>query len=1025
MRNFLVCLFLLSVSIAYAQSTNEYALAAGKSYWKNRKPFQGYWQQDVHYTLKVAIDDTEESVAGSEHLIYFNNSPDTLIRVYFHLYQNAFTPNSYVHNLRKSGKLQTTFGEHEAKGVGTEIVSLQVNGISADFTVDNTLLYIDLSQPILPGGSAEFDLDFKTFWDKQDGGNMRRRMKTFAHDGVTHFDGVHWYPRICVYDRKFGWTTDQHLGKEFYGNFGLYEVELTFPNQYIVEATGELQNTNEAMPPSLREAIDIKNYKTQRTELTQPIPADGTAKTWKYRAVNVHDFAFTADPTYRMGEVDYNGVRCIALVQEKNAHLWQPTAEYLKTVVEIYSQEIGPYGYPKIIVADARDGMEYPMLTLNSGNWPGHRYVIAHEVGHNWFFGMIGNNETYQASLDEGFTQFLTALSLKKLSRQDFYGNLVDKGVVYGSYMSHAANENTATLNVHSDHYNSADRHGGGYSQVYFKTATMLYNLQYVLGDALFSQVMKDYFARWQYAHPYWEDFKASAMQTSKTDLNWFFDEWIESNHTIDYKVAKVKKSKNAGHTITLKRKTTMQMPLDVNVEFADGSIEKHYIPNTYFTKKTDAIIQPKWTGWDQLNTTYKFNTTSTASIKNVQIDPSGRMADVYRLDNSSKTPIDFRFSRYKALSEDYDTYNLRWHPNVWYNRRDGIQAGIDLFGGYFGGKHLINTSVWYNTGILSSFPNLSYSSFSYKAKYQTRIARLTDLSLESRYMDGLRYQQVGVSKEVGVNTFEIYAKSLYRNSVSDVINMFYPSDWASKAWNNTLNMKWQRPLRFENGNGSIAVSTRGAFILSDYNYAKVDAELLRNFNVKKLNIRTRLFAQYGSGDFAPESKLMLAGASAEYYADEPLLRSVSLKPFMYTGYQNHFDNVHLGGGLNLRGMSGYAAANDKEGTIYHTYAGNSGAAVNMEVDFTSYFKVSRAPRNLKMNTYLFGDMCILQTADATSGVRADAGIGTLVTWRPIKYNYIKPVSIRVDFPLFVNRIPYNQTDYWAFRWVLGVSRAF
>jgi hypothetical protein len=227
---------------------------------------------------------------------------------------------------------------------------------------------------------------------------------------------VHWYPRICVYDRKFGWDTDQHLGKEFYGDFGSFEVALTFASNYIVEATGYLENEQEVMPKSLREKLDIKNFanKPWEEKASVIIPyIEGDKKTWKYYAINVHDFAFTADPNYRIGEVmavvNGQSVRCIALAQEGHAGYWQNAAEYTKKIIETFSRDFSPYIWPKIIVADARDGMEYPMLTLDGGYDPSYRDLLIHEVGHMWYFGMVGNNETYRASLDEGFTQFLTA----------------------------------------------------------------------------------------------------------------------------------------------------------------------------------------------------------------------------------------------------------------------------------------------------------------------------------------------------------------------------------------------------------------------------------------------------------------------------------------------------------------------------------------------------------------------------------------------------------------------------------------
>ena len=1006
---------------------NQYKNEAGRYYWGNKKPNAAYWQQDVHYQIKAKINDIEESIAGNEVLRYFNNSPDTLYKVYFHLYQNAFTPESYAHQLRKSGKISTTFGEHELNGLGTVINSIKVGGKSILFSVDNTILIIELKRPIPPKGSEVFVVDFKTYWDKGDKGNMRRRMKTFAHDGVTHFDGVHWYPRICVYDRKFGWTTDQHLGKEFYGDFGLFEVELTFPNQYILEATGELQNENEVLPRDLRESIDLKHYAGSKVPLKRnPIPTNGTTKTWKYKAVNVHDFAFTADPSYRIGEASWKGIKCIALAQEQNAHRWQPTAKFASEVIRTYSEEIGMYGYPKIVVADARDGMEYPMITLNSGNWPRHQYVIAHEVGHNWFFGMIGNNETYRASLDEGFTQYLTALSLKKISKQDEYGNRIDKSVVFNSYLYHAAEDNNAILATHSDHFNSAERHGGGYGQVYFKTATMLYNLEYVLGDELFKKCIQEYFEKWKFAHPYWEDFKTSIIRSSGSDLNWFFDQWINTNKKIDYKVKSVKSSKDGEQIITLRRKGESQMPVDLEVTFDDGSTENHYIPNTYFEKSTMSIKQAKWTGWDQLNKNYSFPISNTKKIENVTIDPTQRLADIYQLDNSLKTPIDFRYSSYRRTPEDFRKYNLRWHPNIWYNSLDGIKAGMDVSGNYIGKKHLVDATLWYNTEIASDINLQSTSPISYKAIYKNRIAHLLDLELESRFLDGLNYNRLALTKRVNKNKYSVSAKSLYRKSPRDLDYLIYSQFWNTDRWNNSLNLNWNRTIKFFNGSGRIDVNTRSAFILSDYNYSMINAEFKRDLSWKKLAIRLRGFAQYGTGDFAPEAKLLLSGSNVEDMMDNPWTRSVGFVPSNLTEYGNQFNSFHNGGGLNLRGFTGYEALNESvEDGVYYIFTGNSGIAVNGEIDFAKKVGINRIGRRITSRTYLFADAGILQGDSGGSSLRADAGLGATFTVKPLRMNYIKPFTIRVDFPFFVNRIPNNQSNYLDLRYVIGFSRAF
>lgn len=1004
---------------------NAYQSSENKHYWKNRLPNSSYWQQDVHYKIDATIDDSEESITASETLIYTNNSPDTLYEVYFHLYQNAFTPNSYAHELRRQGKIQTTFGEHESKGIGTKINHFAIDHEMVSYTIDNTILHAKLSKPLLPGERIEIYIDFISYWDKDDGGNMRRRMKSFDHDGYTHFDGVHWYPRICVYDRKFGWTTDQHLGKEFYGDFGMFEVSLNFPNQYIVEATGELINEREVLPKELREAIDLKNYKTSRSEITQVVKANGSRKTWRYYALNVHDFAFTADPTYRMSEVYVGGVKCVALAQEQNAHLWQPTAEFVSKVIATYSNDFGEYIYPKMVAADARDGMEYPMLTLNGGNWPGHQYVIAHEVGHNWFFGMLGNNETYRSALDEGFTQFLTAWSLKKINNQDYYGNPLDKQVVFERYLSHAAGDNNATLNVHADHYNSAERHGGGYGQVYFKTASMLYNLQYVLGDELFSMAMKHYVGQWKTCHPYWEDFKQSIIQYTKVDLNWFFDEWITTTHTIDYAVKLVKHNQN-NSTVTISRKGNLAMPLDVRVVYSDGSSEDHYIPNTYFVKKTDAIIERTWIGWDQIYPEYSFETRKDLKVKDVIIDPSERLADINKLNNSKRFPVKISYSNYKSIQGNFDNYEIKWNPTVWYNAIDGLKAGIELQSNYANYKHVVQTALFYNSGLLAQNEQ-AFSLLSYRLNYRTELGNDLSLNFDSRFMDGLTFNKLQFNRSWKNLDLNLAFKSMYRNGTGNLEYLLYPEQWNASMWNNVLDFSIHKPFHYMSGNGELNISTRASALYSDYGYGAVTAEWKNTQKIKKLSLRSRWFAQLMSGDIAPESKLMLAGANNEELMEEPFLRSRGFVPSDWEGYSNDFGHIHYGGGLNLRAYSGYKATNMNGADTFYIFSGNTGTALNLELDFNQLLNPFKAKyaQNLKLNTYVFSDAGVLWADKENSSLRFDAGVGTALTIRSAKYNLLKPVVLRLDLPLFVNRIPAGETDYVKLRYLIGISRAF
>lgn len=1022
-----------AAAFGQSQALKEYQSNGNAHYWMNRSPVPGYWQQDVHYKIDAVVDDQEESITAKETLIYWNNSPDELDRVYFHLYQNAFTPNSYLSDMRENDRIKSVYGVHEALGEGTIVSELTINGKPVNYELNNTILMIKLPSPLKPNTGVEIEMNFKTFWDKEDGGNIRRRMKTFRHGGLNqkdflHFDGVHWYPRICVYDAKFGWTTDQHLGKEFYGDYGVYEVSLTFPNQYVVEATGRLMNEREMYPGDLRERLDISMYKTERSTYTNPIPADGTTKTWKFKAENVHDFAFTADPTYRIGEVVWNGIRCIALAQEENAHLWQPTAQFVADVVRVYSEEIGMFGYPKMIAADARDGMEYPMLTLNGGNWPGHKYVIAHEVGHNWFFGMVGNNETYRASLDEGFTQFLTALSLKKISGIDTHPNGFDDGVVYNGYMGHAMSDNTARLNIHSDHFHSAERHGGGYGQVYYKTATMLYNLQYVLGDELFAAAIKNYFDQWKFCHPYWEDFRSSIIRYTKVDLNWFFDEWIEGNSTIDYKLQGIKSLGNDDYRITIKRLGSA-MPIDLRVTDKNGMTADYYIPNTYFSKKTGATVLPQWTGWGLVKPEYDAVVHIPGGIKNVEIDPSGRMADINRLNNSKKMPVHLKYDNLQWKQSSFRTYEMTYRPDFWYNAIDGVKAGARLTGNFYQTRDVFNFGVWYNTGIdpISGETFVNPDVFSYTFDYRTKLKGMNFLEFDSRYIDGWVYDRLGLESITAKGRLKLGVSSAIRTNVGYTMYPFFTN--ALDARETKLTLGYIRPYRFKSSTAELRLQTQSSTLFSDYNYASASAEFLFHKSLGKLGWHTRLYAQYMDGaNVAPESLLLLSGGNTVDQMDNRYTRSIgwfSQDPFGFDRNGSHFQ---MGGGLNIRGYSGFAVTNNTDTDTFMIYSGTRGASISTELDLGNLVKLSvgKINRYISINPYLFADAGVLgNQRDQWSGLRVDAGLGSIISLRVPKLSGTKPLNIRFDMPFFLNRIPQEQSDYVAFRYIMGINRSF
>lgn len=1085
MRNILLfaCVLMCATNV-FAQQP-EYRSAANPMYWKNRMPDKAYWQQDVHYAINASIDEQADVIEGSETLDYWNNSPDTLYSVYFHLWQNAFIKGSYLHALEEEQHAEVRLGNYEAKGLGIVIEEMKSDGVIAKTELDNTILKVYLAKPLYPNAKTSFAIKFKTYYDK---GGTRRRMQMWDAWGHTHYNGVQWFPKICVYDRKFGWDTHQHLNKEFYADFGSYDVKLDFASNYIVEATGILQNRKEMLPDELREKLDVKNFKDKKWDEKPSVIIpykEGERKVWHFKAINVHDFAFTADPSYRISTAYWNGIECVGLVQEPHASGWQNSGELVATIIRTFSQDIGMYQYPKMIAADARDGMEYPMLTLDGGKDPDYHGLLVHEIGHNWFYGQVGNNETYRAALDEGFTQFLTAWGLRRIDgeyavqtppkskyRRMFSEpvNILDRNVL-NAYTMDALNQNEVSINTHSDDFNSGLGHGGGYRQVYYKTASMLYNLQYVLGDSLFHSAFKNYFHQWRFAHPYFEDLRNSFIQYTHVDLNWFFDQWMETTKTIDYGITGIRKGKGQDNfNIRFRRRGQMHMPVDFTVTAKDGKQYSYTIPNTWFAKSSDNTVLPKWYGWGKMNEKYTANVIVPSGIRSVQIDTSYRLADIYAMDNYKTRGLPFSpkalvIKADGGVANPTDRKHNRAYirPDLWWNPIDGIKAGVHIEGDYFHSMHKVDATIWWNTHVLQDYDYVSFKSESWYNRYLpinytvnymsplTRFMPKLQLQLNSRVLDGLSYHRAGFNWLINDNnTAQVYWQTMWRPTGFDFDYLNYPNEWSSTKGtpNSSLNLAWTHSYGYRNGNGTYKLSLRAPLFNGNapgaFNYGYAQLEAVNHTRVDKLDIRTRLFGRYGTGTNLPsESALYIAGANGEEQAENKYTRTKGLMPDTWAGYSpseaNHFQQ---GGGLNLRGYAGYLVVDDRNAQVLTGYKGRSGIAGNIEVDVDNYikFKPKFVRDVLHLDCYLFADAGIMELSkmasvsqywnitptEMWSDLRADAGLGFALTVKKWGwFDKAKPLTLRFDMPFFVNRPPFANPDYAAFRYVIGINRAF
>ncbi|MFZ9756012.1 MAG: M1 family aminopeptidase, partial [Bacteroidia bacterium] len=528
---------------------------------------------------------------------------------------------------------------------------------------------------------------------------------------------------------------------------------------------------------------------------------------------------------------------------------------------------------------------EYPMLTLDGGHWPSHQGLIAHEVGHNWFFGMLGSNEPYRASLDEGFTQFLPAWCMNALVKEP----MAEYKRAFAGYMSDALDFTDPSLATHSHDFKDATGHGGGYRHVYYKTATMLYNLRYVLGDSLFRVAMQHYVAQWKMCHPYPEDFRKSITEAVETDLTWFFDGWMNDTRHIDYSIASVNQ-KGSRYTITVQRKGDQLMPIDLDITYENGQTFPLTIPVSHF-QKPNRVNTGLWEGWASLRPTYSLSITPDFPIAKIEIDPSGHLADVNRVDNvwtpkmgHGRTHL--ALDKGQAPNQSYlSVYQALWRPALSYGGVEGFKPGLAWSSQYAGRRHIIDARLWYNsysaqTPVVPAYPSAWASApngasaerplLSYRFSWSHQVPKNGRYFWKSASQAGLFYNRLGWDMQVGEHLFGLDALSMNRYRFTEV------GDAWSSGHNLSMNLFWKKGYQTFGGRGSLRVDSRLSSPFADAAYGFVSFEWKHQQNLGKTPLRLRAFTQMFAGSNIPaESMLYAAGANPEQSYENELLRNL------------------------------------------------------------------------------------------------------------------------------------------------------
>ena len=619
-KTLLFCLFSLSVSSIFAQSS-------------------GYWQQKVDYKMDVSMDVKNYQYKGKQELIYTNNSSDTLKRVFYHLYNNAFQPGSEmdarIQNIsdpdsRMVNVIKTADGKEikqsrisklQPNEIGfLKITNFKQDDVSAKSKEVGTILEVDLAQPILPGKSTVFTLDFEGQVPVQ-----IRRSGRNNKEGVA-LSMSQWYPKIAEFDFE-GWHADPYIAREFHGVWGNFDVKITIDKNYILGGTGYLQNKNEIGFNYQDEGIEVKIPKKQKTV------------TWHFFAPNVHDFTWAADKNYIHDKLITKDGITLHFLYKNNPKIidtWKKLQPKTEEFLQVFNKTIGKYPYEQYSVIQGGDGgMEYSMCTLilGEGAYPGIvNGLISHELAHSWFQHVLASNESKHGWMDEGFASFLEDFGVNETADKKVENPFTG---AYNSYFSMVKTGKELPQTTHADRFDDNRTYS---ITSYSKGELFLTQLIYLIGKDNLMKTLKRYYSEFQFKHPTPNDIKRTAERVSGAILDWYLVDWTQTTNTIDYGIKNVAENGTTS-IVTLERIGRMPMPIDILVEYTDGSKESFYIPLRMMSfekeNQTPLIKRTIVNDWAWANPVYSFTIPkSKTTIKKIIIDQSGLMADVKKDNN-------------------------------------------------------------------------------------------------------------------------------------------------------------------------------------------------------------------------------------------------------------------------------------------------------------------------------------------------------------------------------------------------------
>lgn len=582
---------------------------------------QNSWQQNANYKIYIDVDVKKNTFKGSQEVLYTNNSPDTLNKVFFHLYFNAFRPESDMAVRLNNGddnnrRFDVNIKDLEPHEYGQlNVNNLKQDGLNIDSFVSDTILEVTLTNPILPGESSFFTMNFN--------GQIPITIRRAGRDSPmgVKYSMAQWYPKISEYDYE-GWNTAPYTGREFHGVWGDFDVTIKIDKDFIVAASGYIQET------------DPNNNKLGYLS--------GKKRVWNFKAPKVHDFTWAADSEY-IHDIypGPNGVKLNFYYKNdpKIIANWKTLQPVTAELMDFFNNYIGEYPYKQYSVVQGGDGgMEYSMLTLlNYGEELIPLIsVTSHELAHAWFQGVLATNEMNHAWMDEGSASYFGELAESHVFNIDFHPIFTERP--YQDYISLATSGQEMPLATNANRF----KFNRAYEDAaYDKGFVFLSQLNYIIGEKAFEKTIKNYFDKYKFTHPLPNDLRRVAEQSSGILLNWYLTDWTQTTNQIDYAIKNVESRKKKS-VITLERIGLMPMPLEILVRYKDGNEEFYYIPISLMRgEKSKPEYADKWIqleDWSWAYKKYEFEIKSKMeSIKSIDINPTGLLADVDTSNNIIK----------------------------------------------------------------------------------------------------------------------------------------------------------------------------------------------------------------------------------------------------------------------------------------------------------------------------------------------------------------------------------------------------